>query len=95
MKPDLSLSNTDATWYLFQKYGEQTTSPVLPRVNIDSSDLTRAPQSIGLQRRSGIEVHTQSCLPSLRSLLPKSFRLHLDLRENDRQIDTHRNDFKS
>ncbi|WP_257265225.1 hypothetical protein [Endozoicomonas sp. ONNA2] len=90
MKADLPLSNA-TSWCSSQNYQEQTASPVLPRVNIGLSQRTSVPPDTGLQRRSGIPVHTQTCLPSLRQRLPKSFRLYRGLRENERQIDTRRN----
>ncbi|WP_257292462.1 hypothetical protein [Endozoicomonas sp. ONNA1] len=89
---DFSLAKTDARWHSSQNHGEQTTSSVLPLVNVDSSALTPGPQSTGLQRRSRIVAIEQSCI---RCLLPKPFRLHLDLRENERQLDSYRNSFQT
>lgn len=93
MKPDLPLSNFAATQNLSQEYREQATSPVSPRVkNVDSSGSTLAQESTGQQRHSRIERLNRS---SSRRLVPKSLRLHFGLRENKRQIDIHRDGFKT
>ncbi|MBO9482764.1 hypothetical protein [Salinisphaera sp. G21_0] len=70
-----SFENTLSTRYPEQQE-EQTTSPTLPLVNIDSSELTPAPQGIELHRRSKITVINKFIL---RCLLRKSYRLSLGL----------------
>ncbi|MBO9495847.1 hypothetical protein J7438_17425 [Thalassotalea sp. G20_0] len=80
-----SFENTLSTRYPEQQE-EQTTSPTLPLVNIDSSELTPAPQGIELHRRSKIEVVNKF---PLRYLLRKSYRLSLGLTKNNDKIDTY------
>ncbi|WP_257266326.1 hypothetical protein [Endozoicomonas sp. ONNA2] len=95
MTPDFSVAraaSTETTRHSAQNDEEHTTSSVMPLVNIESSDLTQAPQSTGLHRRSSIEAVGKSFF---RSLLPEYLLLHLSLRENQHQIDTHRNSVDS
>ena len=91
MRPDLSSAVTNATWHSFQKHANETAPPVLPRVNIDSSDPTSVRNTSELHRRTTIDAINQS---PFRRLIPKCLRLRFGLKNNERQIDTCRNDFK-
>ncbi|WP_422467298.1 hypothetical protein [Endozoicomonas sp. ALC013] len=84
-----SFENSLSTHYTEQQE-EQTASPTLPLVNIDSSELIPAPQGIELYRRSKIEVVNKF---PLRYLLTKPYRLDLLLSDNNRKIDTCRREF--
>ncbi|WP_163370451.1 hypothetical protein [Endozoicomonas acroporae] len=84
-----SFENSLSTHYPEQQE-EQTASPTFPLVNIDSSELTPAPQGIELHRRSKIEVVNKF---PLRYLLTKPYRLDLLLSDNNRKIDTCRREF--
>ena len=91
MSPDLSSAVTNATRHSFQKHANETAAPVLPRVNIDSSDPTPVRDTSELHRRTTIDAINQS---PFRRLIPKSLRLHFGLKNNERQIDTCRKGFK-
>lgn len=91
MTPDLSSPATSAMSHSFQKHSRETPDPLLPRVNIDSSDATPAQHTSLLHGRSTIDTINRS---SFRRLIPKCLRLHYGLRENERQIDRCRNGFQ-
>ena len=91
MTPDLSSPATNAMSLSFQKHSKETPDPLLPRVNIDSSDATPAQHTSLLHGRSTIDTINRS---SFRRLIPKCLRLHYGLRENERQIDRCRNGFQ-
>ncbi|WBA85257.1 hypothetical protein [Endozoicomonas sp. GU-1] len=85
-----SFENSLSTRYPEQQE-EQTTSPTLPLVNIDSSELTPAPQGIELHRRAKI-IEVVNKFP-LRYLLRKSYRLRLGLTKNNDKLDTYHREF--
>lgn len=91
MTPDLSSPATNAMRHSLQQHTEETPGPLLPRVNIDSSDTTPAQHTSLLHERSTIDTINRS---SLRRLIPKSLRLHFGLRQNERQINRCRNGFQ-
>lgn len=83
MTPDLSSPATDAMRHSLHKHSEE--------INTDSSDSTPARHASLLHGRSTIDTINRS---SFRRLIPKCLRLHFGLRQNERQIDRCRNDFK-
>ena len=91
MTPDLSSPAVDATWHSFQKKPEETPGTLLPRVNIDFSVSTSPQHTSLLHERSTIDTINRS---SFRRLIPKCLRLHLGLRQNERQINRCLNGFQ-